>query len=94
MMTIINYLLLISLLTALLVAVYVALSGWLHTPATRKSNEYASPAKRTRRPGLPHLLAGPRRRTGITGRPSQSHLITAARLSSFARTSLLSGRKS
>jgi hypothetical protein len=93
-MMMINYLLLMGLVTALLVAVYLALTRWLHTPLRPEANESTPKARRTRLPDLPHLVAGPRRRTGMLGGRSRSRIITSARLSSFTRTPVSRRRKS
>ena len=51
-MMIINYLLLMALVTALLVAVYAALIRWLHTPVRANPDEGPSQAARINRPAI------------------------------------------
>ena len=88
MMMMINYLLLMGLVTALLVAVYAALIRWLHTPVRTNLDEGPSKAAGINRAAIPGLVAGGRMDAGIVGRRTRNRLITAARLSSFARKSV------
>jgi hypothetical protein len=87
-MMIIDYLLLMGLVTALLVAVYAALVRWLHTRVCTNPDEGPSKAAPINRRAIPGLVAGRRMDAGIVGRRTRNRLITAARLSSFARKSV------
>lgn len=82
---IIDYVLLTGLVTVLVVAVYVAL---IRRPQTRvRSNADGGPSKagRIHRRTIPGIVARRGFDAGIVGRRSRRRLITAARLSSFAR---------
>jgi hypothetical protein len=85
---IIDYLLLMGLVTALLVAVYAALVRWLRTPAHTNPDEGPLKAAPINRRAIPGLVAQGRMDAGIVGRRTRNRLITSARLSSFARRSV------
>jgi hypothetical protein len=92
MMMIIDYLLLMGLVVALLVAGYAAVIRRLHTPVHTNPDERPSNAVRITRTAIPSLVARGHMGAGIVGRRSRNRLITAARLSSFARKPILRRR--